>query len=68
MNRSNTNRIFVKQSVAARGFYIVSNFVNLSSVDKGLSIKDVRMRGRGLANADACVNFACKRPNFADGG
>jgi hypothetical protein len=25
------------------------------------------MRGRGgLANAEACVNFACKRQNFAD--
>ena len=22
----------------------------------------------GLANADACVNFACKKPNFADVG
>ena len=33
---------------------------------KGSSIKDVRTRGRrGLAKADACVNFACKRPNFA---
>ena len=34
----------------------------------GSSIKDVGTRGRGLANADACVNFACKRPNFADVG
>ena len=24
--------------------------------------------GGGLANADVCVNFACKRPNFADVG
>ena len=23
---------------------------------------------RGHPNADACVNFACKRPNFADVG
>ena len=33
------------------------------------SKKDVRTKGKGgLANADACVNFACKRPNFADVG
>ena len=24
--------------------------------------------GGGLANADACVNFACKRPKFTDVG
>ena len=35
---------------------------------KGSSIKDVRTRGRGFAKANACVNFACKRPNFADVG
>ena len=37
---------------------------------KGSSIKDVRARGKGSANAYACVKFACKRPkkwqNFAD--
>ena len=24
--------------------------------------------GGGLTNADACANFACKKPNFADVG
>ena len=30
----------------------------------------ISARGGGLelSNADACVNFACKRPNFADVG
>ena len=37
------------------------------------SIKDVRTRGKGgggwqMRSADACVNFDCKRPNFADVG
>ena len=35
---------------------------------KGSTIRNVRTMGGGLANADACVNFACKRPNFADVG
>ena len=25
-------------------------------------------KGEGFLNADATVNFACKMPNFADGG
>ena len=39
--------------------------MELTQKPKGSSIKDVRTRGEGSANADACVNFACKRPYFA---
>jgi hypothetical protein len=41
----------------------------LYSIIKGSSIKDVhKWWEEGLANADTCVIFACKRQNFADAG
>ena len=39
-------------------------YKSLRVIHKGCPHKGVG----GLANADACVNFACKRPNFADVG
>ena len=44
--------------------YKYTRYSIVAHASKGSSIKDVRTRG--MANSDACVNFACKRPNFAD--
>lgn len=49
-------KVWNASGVAAGGLYI-----------QGISIKNVH-RARSLANLDACVNLARKKPDIADAG